>query len=72
METSKGTVFGVVAVAIAVIALGISVFGGNSGNQNVAGERAGLQEFIDGVKAGDLNTKWVSKTMAPATNSVKV
>lgn len=73
---STGKSFGVVAVAIAILALGISVFGGSgapaSNSQNVGGERAGLQEFIDGIKAGDLNEKWISKKMEPLSNSVKI
>lgn len=75
METSKGTSVGVVAVAIAILALGISIFHtapAATNDQAVGGERAGLQEFIDGIKAGDLNEKWISKKMAPLSNSVQI
>lgn len=65
---------GVVAVAIAILALGISTFGGApaSQDQNVGGERAGLQEFVDGIKSGDINGKWISKKMDPLSNSVQI
>ena len=73
METSNGKFVGVAAVAIAIVALGISFFGGSSQpSQNVGGERAGLQEFIDGIKAGDINAKWVSAKLPTQENSVLI
>ena len=76
METSNGKFVGVAAVAIAVIALVVSIFGGSTpaptSNENVAGERAGLQEFIDGIKAGDINAKWASAKLGAQQNSVLV
>jgi hypothetical protein len=71
---SNGIVLGVVAVAIAAIALGAAVFGGDTQpvNQNVGGERAGLQEFLDGIKAGDINVKWASAELPVATNQVLI
>lgn len=68
-KTSTGLSLGVAAVAIAVIALGFSLFG-HSSSGNVGGERAGLQEFIDGAKTGDLNSKWIAKAVAPGSNQV--
>lgn len=50
MDNSKGIVIGVVAVAIAIVALGFSVFSGSP--ENVGGQRAGLQEFADGISLG--------------------
>ncbi len=38
----------------------------------LAGQRAGLQEFNDGIKAGDQLTKWVSGKIPPGSNYVKV
>lgn len=73
MDNSNGKFVGVAAVAIAVIALAISIFGGApapTNNENVAGERAGLQEFFDGIKAGEIGSKWVSETLAPLANNV--
>lgn len=80
MEPSKGTALGVVAVVIAVVAITIALFGGkttatvpaDNADQNVAGERAGFQEFKDGVKSGDLAGKWISKALPPAVNQVKL
>ena len=73
MDYSNGKTVGVVAVAIAILALGISFFGGSSQpSQNVGGERAGLQEFIDGIKAGDINAKWVSAKLPTQENSVLI
>lgn len=72
-KTSIGVVLGVVvAVAIALLALGMVLFGGNSGQTPVGGERAGLQEFNDGIKAGDLASKFVSKKLEPLQNSAKL
>lgn len=71
MENSNGKTFGVAAVAIAVIALVFSIFVGASaptGNENVGGERAGLQEFIDGIKPGDA-TLFTKKGTIPATEN---
>lgn len=78
METSNGKTLGVVAVAIAVIALTFSLFNGTSpapapsptNSDNVGGERAGLQEFFDGVKAGNIGSKWIGKTLPPLANAV--
>jgi|CXWL01.1.fsa_nt_gi hypothetical protein len=74
METSNGKFVGVAAVAIAIVALAFSIFGGAQApaGQNVGGERAGLQEFIDGIKAGDLNMKWASAKLPPQATSVQV
>lgn len=69
---SKGSVLGVVAVAIAVIAIGVSVYGGGQtqapDGQNVGGERAGLQEFIDGIKPGDQTVIWKKGTIGAGQN----
>lgn len=79
MDNSKGTVLGVVAVAIGLIAFGTAVFyhpvastTSGTDNQNTGGERSGLAEFIDGIKPGDLNGKWIAKKLAPQTNSIKL
>lgn len=75
MDNSKGTLIGVVAVAIGLIALGVAWFHNPVTvvtTENAGGERAGIQEGIDGYKAGDLNSKWKSAKMEVATSSVKV
>lgn len=80
MESSKGTALGVVAVVIAVVAITIVLIGGKTSapapaqnvDQNAGGERAGLQEFKDGIKAGDLGSKWITKTLPPLTTQVKL
>lgn len=74
-ETKNSNIGVVVAVVISLFSFFFAVFGGGSGeiqiiNDKTAGERAGLQEFIDGIKAGDVNAKWVSKTLPAQTNSV--
>lgn len=72
METSNGKKVGVAAVAIAIIALASSFFGGAPAptEDNVGGERAGLQEFIDGIKSGQLSEKWISKKLDASQSSV--
>lgn len=66
---SNGISVGVVAVAIAVIALGFSIFGGSSQpSQNVGGERAGLQEFMDGIKLGPVTEQWATVSLSAGVN----
>lgn len=79
MDNSKGSVIGVVAVAIAIAALifsvthrGTEVTPPAPADQAVGGERAGLQEFVDGVKAGQLVSKWITAPLPPLTNQVKL
>ncbi len=59
----------VAAVVIAAFVLGFVL---NKPSKNVAGERGGLQEFHDGVKAGDLNRFSVYKEMEVLNNEVKL
>ena len=74
-KNSTGTVLGVVAVAIALGAFFFSVLSGPTSaptNKTVGGERAGLQEFFDGVKSGDIASRWYSAKIGPLANNVKV
>jgi len=72
IKYQKGSIGVAIAVVISVVALicSFAFKGGSTPSDNVSGERAGLQEFQDGIKAGDVNAKWVSRTLAPNTNSV--
>lgn len=74
MDYSNGKFLGVVAVAIAAIALFVSIGSGASAptDPNAGGERGGLQEFFDGVKAGNIGSKWISKTLPVLANSSKL
>lgn len=71
MNTSKNIVIGIgVAVAMSLFAL-VHSFSGSSVSSIVpglAGERAGLQEFVDGIKAGSVSSKWVSATLPVGTD----
>lgn len=60
-----------VAVLLAVILILVLVAQQSPG-ENTGGQRAGLQEFVDGIQAGSVGTKWVSATMPANTNSVAI
>ena len=74
MTKSNGQVLAVVGVAVVLLIGGFLVgryaFSPSSPSGDVGGERAGIQEFNDGVKAGDMNSKWVAKTLPPGAASV--
>lgn len=80
MKTNNANVLLVVGVAAVVIVTGFFALRpapapttdapSTDGQQNVAGQRAGLQEFNDGIKAGDMNTKWVARTLPVGSASV--
>lgn len=66
---SKVSGIAVVAVVIAVIALGTSILRmAPASPSNVGGERGGLQEFIDGAKIGDTTSLWKKVTIGPGAN----
>lgn len=55
-----------IAVVISIASLITAFSGGNSAG--LGGERAGLQNFIDGIKAGSISIKWVSGKLAPGAD----
>jgi hypothetical protein len=61
-----------IALVVAVLALVLVVLLALHSGKSLGGERAGLQEFIDGIKSGDLPSKYVSKKLEPQQNSVKL
>jgi hypothetical protein len=72
MDTSKGTIVGGIAVVIAVIALIVGMRGPTSvvlpSNDGLGGQRGGMQEFVDGIKAGDRTSIWRTGTIPASTN----
>ena len=61
------------AVVLSVAALFIAVSSGAPVTDgNFAGNRAGLQEFVDGIKAGDLTTKWVGGALPVRSDEMVV
>jgi len=73
-KSTIGTGLGVVAVAIAIVSLiaWVTTSPPTGGGEAVGGQRGGLQEYVDGIKSGELNSKWVSTRLEPLANSVKV
>lgn len=79
-KNSKGLFLGVAAVAIAIVAW-FAFFSGSPAptstgdGGNVAGQRAGLQEFADGITLGNAGNgagaseEWYSGIIDPGTNS---
>lgn len=67
---NKDTFIGLALVF--VVAVGAYFFPLVPGDKNAGGERAGLQEFIDGIKNGDVATKYVSRKLEPGQTSVKL
>lgn len=61
------------AVVLSVAALLVAVSSGAPVTDgNFAGNRAGLQEFVDGIKAGDLTTKWVGATLPARSDDMVI
>lgn len=66
--TSLGIGF---AVVIATVSLIVAVQNNTpSDPDSFAGQRAGLQEFLDGIKPGDVNLKEVAKVLPAGSTSV--
>lgn len=73
MGNSNGKVFGVAAVAIAIVAL---VFSFQSSpapvadDRDVGGERAGVQNFSDGATLGQATERWYAQTLPVRSEEV--
>lgn len=73
--TKKHIAGGGILVAVAIL-LG-TLFGGSSqpvpsDEGNVGGQRAGIQEFVDGIKPGNVTIKTFSATMPAQANEVAI
>lgn len=77
-KSSNAVLASVVAVAIAVCSLFYVVThtGGpsavTSDGQQVGGEQAGVQNFYDGAKLGNVGSKWIARNLAQGENSVRL
>ena len=73
MDSSKGTIFGVAAVAIAIVALIFSFQSSPTpvaNDRNVAGERAGSQNFSDGATLGQATERWYAQELPVGSEEV--
>lgn len=73
MLKNIGPLLGGVAVVLAALTL-FFVFSTSPAQaptgEKVGGQRAGVQEFVDGIKSGSVNSKWVSASLPAGASSV--